>query len=1355
MLHARWLGMDQLGTDVFLYESEFNAITRYDISAGKSKPSVDLPDGHPRMTAACADESGLLVAYGASVYRYDIDGGNESLVFQASSNVEHILTDGNLVFISEWRYNGIFLICLDRNTLATLGTWQQSSGDFSAPAISRSTNGLLFARYGSSYHTVLTYRDDGTFTEPGQPANTSARSPGTWLWPDGSRYMDTTGTVRGTSQPYPVDGTINRTISRAVIIPGRGMVVISEDVVASYSEDFKLVEQIAITGRTPERLAVHDGKLAIFHTTGNATFVTLDSLFGPTPATPPDPATLVYLPGRIFRSNSGIIHLFSATHKAIFRWDPATQSYLTTIPLLGPSVVAYSPAQDAIYTGYASRVVRKIDASAAEPREEMFSRLTYPPVEMVAAGDHLFTAADDWGRTPRGEYGFYEILGPNGTRTSWDSTMPYQTHFYWNGAQGELYFAGQKNSSSYLSAYPVTASGDLDTINRRGTNWAYPSDNFYYANPVLASPDGSRLVLGSGLVVARANLQRLSYGVGSFQDGAWDGENLILLTYYGSTSVSIRSGPNLAHIRSGSLPGSPLKVAPLRDGRQFVATNNGGDISLHVLDADLKIVPTTALDTPAAPKVKLDYSLKLELTWKDVTGEEKFRVSRRTLPDGTWQTIGNVTRPTFTDYYPVSGNTYEYRVTALNGVLESAPSAATTFHYGPPPAPVATAVLESATSARISWQPVPEATSYSVYYAYYAEPEYFWELRRDIPATQLSHLQYNLSPGSTYYFFVRASGPLGLSPLSVATSPVAVPTIPPAAPSIQTGGAPEPDQVTFSLGWHFRAEGYRLERRISGTEIWTTVAQTTSRYQSQLIDRTVEASTNYEYRLIGYNSAGDSPPSETLGVTIPELPPPDGPTYQPAVSGRILPGPAIELRWLSARYASGYRIERRTDDSPWEFLAETDAVSPQDFQQSWTDTTPTAGVHYTYRISAFNVKGAVGIGTLRIEAAETLVILADDFEPSVDPSVWESIGGAAIVEDAPGNHVLRVDGTATREVISRGVDLSLGGAIEFKFRGTAGSTVPVQLEMEWMGYWTPILVIEPTTEGFSEWNTYRFEADLSIGGFIPAGRLRLHSPEDGPAWEIDDIQAAGVVPREVPAPVSTLSLYNFDIVPIGIDPYLTTLTWQRVYGATRYIMERRTTGTPWVTVDEGTFDVLGTELIHWNSTQPATEYFYRVTAWNPAGPSAPSPEFRVQTLSPWQAWRAGYYPLPADAPETQPLADMGTGIPNLLRFAFNIILPAPAFPPSDYSFTGLPVISRDPTSGRLRVNYVRRKAELQPGVDYIIEFSDDCQTWIPGGREIEITSGYGMERVICEDDAAPDAETTGKRFARVRVVLHE
>ena len=1347
--------MDQIRTDVFLYESESNQITRYDITAGTSKPRLELPDGHPQMTAACADESGLLVAYGTSVYRYGLDGGSESFVFQAATKVEHLLTDGNLIFISEWKYNGISLTCLDRNTLATLGTWQDTSGTFAAPAISRSTNALIFNHYGSSYHTVLSYGEDGTFTDPALPSNTDARSPGTWLWPDGSRYMDTTGTVRGTSHPYPVDGSINRRISRAVIVPGRGVVVISGDAVASYSEDFKQVEQIVNTARTPERLAVHDGKLVIFNINGTVTAVTLDALFGPAPATPPDPATLTYLPDRIFRSNNGVIHLFSATHKAIFRWNPATQSYLTSIPLLGPTVVAYSPAHDAIYTGYASRVVRRIDASAEEPREEMFGILRNPPLEMVATGDHLFTAADDWSRTPRGEYGYYEILGPDGATTSWDSTMSYQTKFYWSDLQRELYFASQKNTASYLSAYPVTAAGDLDTINRRGSNWAYQSDNFYYANPVLPSPDGARLVLGSGLVVSRPDLQRLSYGVGPFRDGAWDGDNLILLNDYGSTSVSIRSGPTLAYVRSASLPGSPLKVVPLGDGRQFVATNNGGGVSLHVLDADLKVTPPDALDTPVAPTVKLTYNLKLELIWKDVTGEDHFRVSRRALPDGAWQNLTTIKGLTYTDYYPVSGNIYEYRVTAVNGTLESPPSAPAVFHYGPPPAPVATAVLESGTAARISWQPVPEAASYSVYYAYYAEPEYFWELRRDIPATQTSHLQYNLSPGSTYYFFVRATSPLGISVLSAATAPVAVPQIPPPAPSIQTSGDPEPDQVTFSLGWHFRTEGFRLERRISGTEAWTTVAETTSPHQSPLTDRTVEPSATYEYRLVAYNSAGDSPPSEVLGVTIPDLPLPDGPTYQPAVSGRILPGPAIELRWLSSRYASGYRIERRTDDSPWELVAETDVPSLQDFQQAWTDTTPSAGVHYTYRISAFNVKGTVEVGILRIEAADTLVLLADDFEPSMDSSMWESLGGATTVEDAPGNHVLRVDGTATREVITRNVDLSLGGAIEFKFRGAAGSVVPVQLEMEWMGYWTPVLIIDPTAEGFAEWNTYRFEADLNVGGFIPTGRLRLHSPEDGPAWEIDDLQATGVVPREVPAPVSTLSQYNFGIDPIGLDPYSTILTWQRVYGATRYVMERRTAGTQWLVVGEGTFDILATEPIHWDNTVPATEYFYRVTAWNPAGPSPPSPEFRVQTLSAWQAWRAGHYPLVPDAPETEPLADLATGIPNLLRFAFNIVLDTPPFPSGDYDFTGLPVIARDSTSGRLRVNYVRRKAERQPGIDYIVEFSDDCRTWIPGGREVEVIHGYTMERIICEDDAVLDGATPGKRFARVRVVLHE
>jgi hypothetical protein len=77
----------------------------------------------------------------------------------------------------------------------------------------------------------------------------------------------------------------------------------------------------------------------------------------------------------------------------------------------------------------------------------------------------------------------------------------------------------------------------------------------------------------------------------------------------------------------------------------------------------------------------------------------------------------------------------------------------------------------------------------------------------------------------------------------------------------------------------------------------------------------------------------------------------------------------------------------------------------------------------------------------------------------------------------------------------------------------------------------------------------------------------------------------------------------------------------------------------------------------------------------------------------------------------------------------------------------------NPVTNSLRLDFVRRAAEGITGVDHIVEFSNDATTWLPGGRLVEgIPSGFGMERVIGEDDApAIGTNRSPTRFAPVRV----
>lgn len=125
------------------------------------------------------------------------------------------------------------------------------------------------------------------------------------------------------------------------------------------------------------------------------------------------------------------------------------------------------------------------------------------------------------------------------------------------------------------------------------------------------------------------------------------------------------------------------------------------------------------------------------------------------------------------------------------------------------------------------------------------------------------------------------------------------------------------------------------------------------------------------------------------------------------------------------------------------------------------------------------------------------------------------------------------------------------------------------------------------------------------------------------------------------------------------------------------------------------------------------------------------------------------------------LAPAGDGVPNLLKYAFNMIgtgqgkassLNVPNVQivgPSGNA--GLPRQGSD--SGKLTITYIRRKATSTPGVAYTVEFSNTMASasWAVNRSASEVATGIDadFERVTVTDNAV-----FANRFARVRVVAN-
>ncbi len=173
----------------------------------------------------------------------------------------------------------------------------------------------------------------------------------------------------------------------------------------------------------------------------------------------------------------------------------------------------------------------------------------------------------------------------------------------------------------------------------------------------------------------------------------------------------------------------------------------------------------------------------------------------------------------------------------------------------------------------------------------------------------------------------------------------------------------------------------------------------------------------------------------------------------------------------------------------------------------------------------------------------------------------------------------------------------------------------------------------------------------------------------------------------------------------------------------------------------------------------ATAYYYRLRSTSTDGDSAYTASASATTYNGLQSFRSTYSLAPDGSQDTATPA--GDGVPNLLKYAFNMLgsdtgQAATLATPNASVLTsggtaGLPYVSigTGGDAGKLQITFIRRKAASTPGITYAVEWSDALASWaINPSATASVTSlDSTFERVTITDDTA----TPAKRFARVKV----
>jgi hypothetical protein len=229
--------------------------------------------------------------------------------------------------------------------------------------------------------------------------------------------------------------------------------------------------------------------------------------------TPVDPNAVAFTVDKAAMGRDGRIYLLSTAHRSVFVWNPHGQRFERTIALRSqPQHLAYSGTRDALFIGYADNSIYAIDPKAVTPYEHLLSVTQSRLIGLLAADDAVVASTEE------GPFHSFNLAGQRIATRSWGHWIA--DGGVWSSVRQRIYHFG-----GFALAYTP--------VGRDGTP-GYVVDNanmkpLQLRQPIRVSPDGNRVVTGSGHVFDANGLDHLGTLSSEMIDGAWLGGELVTL----------------------------------------------------------------------------------------------------------------------------------------------------------------------------------------------------------------------------------------------------------------------------------------------------------------------------------------------------------------------------------------------------------------------------------------------------------------------------------------------------------------------------------------------------------------------------------------------------------------------------------------------------------------------------------------------------------------------------------------------------------------------------------------------------------------------------------------------------------
>ena len=200
--------------------------------------------------------------------------------------------------------------------------------------------------------------------------------------------------------------------------------------------------------------------------------------------------------------------------------------------------------------------------------------------------------------------------------------------------------------------------------------------------------------------------------------------------------------------------------------------------------------------------------------------------------------------------------------------------------------------------------------------------------------------------------------------------------------------------------------GFKIERATvasNGTvgafvEIGRTLAN-----QTTYTDQTAVGATNYRYRVVAYNAAGD-----TFSVPVGGGPAATTPAKPSNLLAALVNGPQIRLTWRdNATNETYFLVERQVNGGPFTLIAQVPARTSTG-NVSFTDLLVSSTKSYRYRVAAVN-------GAITLPPADSAFVFSRTITPMATPNAPANLNGTAVQQGTRADVTLTWADNATNE----------------------------------------------------------------------------------------------------------------------------------------------------------------------------------------------------------------------------------------------------------------------------------------------------------------------------------------------------